>query len=123
MKNKNRRMFKLPPLKNMIKISEDKLFSSKMLSKEGWKQLNEVVPRRKYRHADCEKLADGLVEFIEIWLDNNDYFIDFYNFDIKQLKSGTVFIYYDDVIDKYRYYRGNLEDDLTTRFSEYLLGD
>lgn len=107
----------------MRKITEKMIWGIEMFSKEGWAELNKEVPTSKYRWAEPETLADGYIEFCRIWQEDHDIEIDYLNPEIKTFRGEEVQTFLDWNSDKTYYYDGNLEEDLRTRYAEYLLGD
>lgn len=105
-------------LKDMYEIPQELVLSIKMFPDEGWKQLNKDLKGLGSNSSDLE-LADGFLTFQLTWLEFNGFEI---LPDSPAEIRGQNYIYFDEG-DIYRYYKGDLYEELANRFSEYLLGD
>jgi len=106
----------------MKKIDVDRIYTYQMFSKEGWKEVNRLCDdvRENQHNIDNIALADGFMDFVMTWLDDNDFNMDIENYETDRNK----FIYYNDGDDEEYYTEGKtLEDMLLDRWADYLLYD
>lgn len=111
--------FKLPrimPLYAMEELSDLEYFSD-----DGWKKISKITNDIDYRFSDDEVLGNGFIEFLELWIDENNYHI----MDINNPSEirGKWEIFYDENSDKFIKYKSEngLYKDLLNFYSKYLL--
>ena len=104
----------------MDEIEPDRIWTIRMFSKKGWEEVNKRVPASKYRWGDPEDLHDGFMEYADCWMEDNEYDFDYLS---PEEIRGEKMIFYCQTRDKHVFFRGDFEDTLLTRYSEYLLGD
>jgi len=112
------------PLKYMQEIKFDKLMSSEMLGKWGWGEVRKAVKEGSIPpNGDVydEYLADGFIEFQNIWMDDNAIDIMCLQ-DPNEIRNGRE-IFYDETGDSYCYFNGDLYKELLERYIEVLIGD
>ena len=106
----------------MKKFDVDKLYTCHMFSKDGWNEVNQLCDDVRVNQfgLDNVDLADGFMDFVMTWLDDNDLDIDIDDYQTDRNK----FIYYNGVDDEEYYTEGKtLEDMLLDRWADYLLYD
>lgn len=96
----------------------DNIYSSKMFSKSGWKELSQAL-RDVSVHSDQDELANFFQEFIEIWMDDNNLSIDLEDHFVKNEK----YVYFDEISGDSISTTQKLEDILLERFTDYVEGD
>lgn len=111
------------PLYAMREIEDHQVYSIRMFSDEGWKELHkrcgDIAPG-----VDEETLADGFIDFQLIWIDDNELMIRIDEPD--EVRRG-IEIFYNEYTDEYVYWRRNgnksLFNTLIDRWCDYLIRD
>lgn len=106
----------------MKKIKLDDVWSVKMFSPEGWKQIHKILKDVR-PYSDERTLADGFIDFFTIWMEDHDLDCDLHTPKMKKINGKPVYVYFDDNTDTEVYFDRDLLDSLIIRYSECLLGD
>jgi len=61
-------------LSDMKEIDQDLVWSIKMFSDEGWKTIHKRV--KSNSDSDADSLANGFIEFLNVWLEDNGFYIE-----------------------------------------------
>jgi len=101
------RLYRKISIKDMVSL--DRIYSSKMLSKEGWKKV----------WKECRTTDHGS-EFMMIWQEDNDFDFDYCN---PLMEKYGYEIFYNECDDKLYKIEGNLFKTLVDRFCDYLEND
>ena len=99
------------------KLPDDDLWTIKMFSDDGWKELNKKL-KGITPHSSEEKLADGFLDFQIIWLDDHDFDMEIQ--EPSKVKDGK---YYYLNNDEWVWTKEDLMESLLTRYCDYLEGD
>lgn len=113
------RVAKEMPFYAMKQIPDEKVWTSKMFSKEGWKRVHEACGNIRYYGHPSDELSDGFTDFIIIWLEDNEFDIEPENPIITKNRKD-IFWMEDDYL---YYFDGDLHKALLDRYVDYLQGD